>query len=160
MKRLLAGSIGLVWVATGSAALAADLPVYKAKPAPMVADPWSGFYVGANAGISVGRDHTLDQSPFGVPPGGFALTADFHHAPFGAIFGAQAGWNWHVAPAWVVGAEVDWQWSDQKDSACTYACLPAGPAGVPGVGPAGVLLSITDEQSLKWFGTARARIGG
>src|SRR6185437_6159513 len=63
----------------------------------------------------------------------------------------QAGWNWHVAPSWVLGAEADWQWSGQKDSVCTYACLPAG-------GP-GTLLSITDEQSLKWFGTARGRIG-
>src|SRR5262249_41819057 len=50
-----------------------------------------------------------------------------------------------------VGAEVDWQWSDQKDTVCTYACLPA--SAPPS------LLSITDEQSLKWFGTARARVG-
>jgi outer membrane immunogenic protein len=150
MSKLLVGSIGLALIATGSVALAADLPakpIYKATPAPMVADPWSGFYVGINGGLSVGRDHVIDTTPFpGLP-----LTADFRHAPFGGIFGAQAGWNWHVMPSWVVGAEADWQWSGQTDSVCTYACLPAG-------GPS-TLLSITDEQSLKWFGTARGRIG-
>src|SRR5262249_43109664 len=106
MNRLLAASIGLAWVATGSATLAAAMPakpVYKATPPPMAADPWSGFYVGLNGGLSVARDHTLDQTPFGVPPGGLALTADFRHSPFGAIFGAQAGWNWHALRSWVVG---------------------------------------------------------
>jgi outer membrane immunogenic protein len=128
--------------------MAADMaPVYKAQPAPIAVDIWNGFYGGFNAGGSVGRDRTRDLSPFpGLP-----LTADFHHAPAGAIFGVQAGWNWHVASSWVIGAEADWQWSDQRDSVCTYACLPAG-------GPSTVL-SITDEQSLKWFGTARGRVG-
>jgi outer membrane immunogenic protein len=150
MAKLLAGSIGLALIATGSVAIAADMPaqpVYKATPAPVVADPWNGFYVGINGGGSVGRDHTLDTTPFpGLP-----LAADFHHAPINGIFGVQAGWNWHVVPSWVLGVEADAQWSGQRDSVCTYACLPAG-------GP-GTLLSITDEQSVKWFGTARARAG-
>jgi outer membrane immunogenic protein len=153
MKNLLIRSVGLLGmisaggISAGSA-VAADLPpVYKARPAPVAADPWNGFYVGINAGGSVGRDHTLDGTPFpGLP-----LAADFHHSPFGGVFGAQVGWNWHVAPTWVIGAEADWQWSGQRDTVCTFACLPAG-------GP-GTLLSITDEQSLKWFGTARARVG-
>ncbi len=154
MKKLLAGSFGLMWVATGGAALAADLPakpVYKAMPAPAVADPWTGFYVGVNGGGSIGRNRTSDATV--VPPLPFPVFdfASFNHSPAGAIFGAQAGWNWHALPSFVLGVEADWQWSDQSETVCTYACLPASTP------PA--LLAINDEQSLKWFGTARGRIG-
>src|SRR5690242_12183052 len=111
MNKLLVGSVGLAWIATGSAAVAADLPakpVHKAPPAP-VADLWNGFYAGVNGGVSIARGHTVDTSPFpGLP-----LAADFHHASFGGIFGVQAGWNWHVVHAWVLGVEADWQWSGQ-----------------------------------------------
>jgi outer membrane immunogenic protein len=153
MKRLLTGSIGLVWIATGSAAFAADLtkPVYKATPAPMVADPWSGFYVGANAGIGLSRNPTNDTTTL---PGFIAPQFDtgiFSHAPYGGVFGLQAGWNWHAAPAVVLGVEADWQWQNGSETICTYACLPAS------LPPA--LLSITDQESMKWFGTARGRIG-
>jgi outer membrane immunogenic protein len=51
----------------------------------------------------------------------------------------------------VLGAEADWQWSLQKDSVCISECLPAAVAGT--------LVALTDEQTLKWFGTARARFG-
>jgi outer membrane immunogenic protein len=153
MKKPLAGTIGLVWIATGTAVLAADLPakpVYKAPPAPVV-DPWNGFYVGINAGGSISRNRTPDATV--VPGLQFPVfdVANFSHSPAGALFGAQAGWNWHASPFWVLGVEADWQWSGQSESICTYACLPASSP------PA--LLSITDEQSLKWFGTARGRIG-
>src|SRR5262249_37289202 len=92
MKRLLAGSIGLTWLATGSAVLAADLPVYKATPAPVVADPWTGFYVGINGGASISRNRTSDTTV--VPGLAFPVFdfANFSHAPAGAIFGAQGGW--------------------------------------------------------------------
>ncbi len=157
MKRLLVGSIGLVWIA-GGAALAADLPkaAYKAPPAaPVVADPWTGFYVGLNGGGSISRNRTSDTTvmPALAATTGFPVFdfANFSHSPAGAVFGAQGGWNWHALPSWVLGVEADWQWSDQSETVCTYACLPGS------FPPA--LLQINDEQSLKWFGTARGRIG-
>ena len=88
-------------------------------------------------------DPTNPNTLFGI--------ADFKHAAAGSIFGIQAGWNWHVAPAWVAGVEADVQKSWQSESACTYACLPTSTP------PA--LLSITDQQSLEWLGTARLRLG-
>ena len=153
MKKLLAASAGLFALVAGDSALAADLraaPAYKAPPL-VAPDIWNGFYVGLNAGGSVSRNRTTDQT--NVP--GFAAplfdNAIFSHSPAGAIFGAQAGWNWHASPSWVLGLEADWQWSGQSETVCTFACLPASGAGA--------LLSIVDDQSLKWFGTARGRIG-
>jgi outer membrane immunogenic protein len=153
MKGLRVRAIGLLIMLTGGAAMAADLPlkpVYKAAPAP-VADPWAGFYVGINGGGSISRNSTTDTTV--LPPLPFPVfdVANFSHSPAGAVFGAQGGWNWHAVPSFVLGVEADWQWSDQSETVCTYACLPAS------FPPA--LLQITDEQSLKWFGTARGRIG-
>jgi outer membrane immunogenic protein len=151
MKNLLMRSIGLVGLMSG-AAMAADVavPVYKAPP-PVVYDPWNGFYGGLNAGIGIGRNPTNDTTALpGLAAPQFG-TGIFNHAPQGGIFGLQAGWNWHAAPAWVLGVEADWQWSHRSDTVCTYACLPASTP------PA--LLSITDQETMKWFGTARGRIG-
>jgi len=87
VRWLIAASVGILTLAP-LGAQAADLPppvsgptVYRA-----VAN-WSGFYVGGNVGVGLARD----QSTFsfgGVP---FA-TADT--AVFGAVGGAQAGYNW------------------------------------------------------------------
>jgi outer membrane immunogenic protein len=158
MGTLLVRSIGLLGLLVGNAARAADMPmlykapppVYKA-PQPVSADMWSGFYVGLNAGGSVGQSRTTDTT---VLPGLFFPVFDFasfSHGPPGGVFGAQAGWNWHAAPSWVLGVEADWQWSGQSETVCTYACLPSSSPGA--------LLSVIDQQSLKWFATARGRIG-
>ncbi len=151
MKKLLVRSIALLGVLSAGGAMAADMaPFYKAPPAATV-DIWNGFYGGFNAGIGLSRNPTTDTTA--LP--GFAApqfsTGIFSHAPVSGVFGVQAGWNWHVAPSWVIGYETDFQWSGQSETVCTYACLPASTP------PA--LLSITDQELMKWFGTSRARIG-
>jgi outer membrane immunogenic protein len=146
--------IALLAALVGTTATAADMPVYKApisKAPPPVTDIWSGFYGGLNAGAGLARNPTNDTT---VLPGFIApqfATGLFTHAPAGVMFGLQAGWNWHVAPSWVLGVEADWQWSNRSETVCTYACLPASTP------PA--LLSITDQQSMPWLATARGRIG-
>jgi outer membrane immunogenic protein len=138
----------------GDAPMAADTPsaplYYKAPPA-VLANRWNGFYAGLNGGGALGRNPTTDTTF--LPANNFPVFGadSFTHAPISGIFGGQLGWNWHAAPSWVLGLEADAQWSGQSDSACVSACLPAG-------NPAS-LLSLTDEQSLKWFGTARGRVG-
>jgi outer membrane immunogenic protein len=154
MKKLLVGSIGVLAIMTSGIAHAADLsvaPLYKAPPPPVAASSWNGFYVGINGGGSLGRHGATDTT---VLPGlAFPVFGadSFTHSPVGAIFGIQLGWNWQVAPSFVLGVEADWQWSGQKETVCVSACLPA-------LGP-GALLSLSDEQSLKWLGTARLRAG-
>jgi len=146
-------------------ALAADYraPIYKAPPPPppVVEATWSGFYVGMDAGGSLGQHRTNDtgiyNGTFGV--GNVQLfNESFNHYLQGAILGAQAGYNWQLAPRWAAGVETDWQWSGQKDTACVFSC---GNTTVSFFGPggAGFNTSLTDEQRLRWFGTARARFG-
>ena len=152
MKRLLARCIGLLGIMSGGVAMAADMtaPVYKAPP-PVSADIWNGFYGGVNAGIGISHNRTNDTD---LAPGigsGVIGNDVFNHALVGGVFGAQVGWNWHVAPAWLLGVEADAQWSDRSESSCVSACLPG--AGFV------TLLSVTDDQSMKWLGTARARFG-
>ena len=104
-----------------------------------------------NGGASIGRNRTTDTTV--VPGLAFPVFGadSVSRAPFGGIFGGQVGFNWQAAPSWLLGVEADAQWSGQTDSACVSACLPAGAPGA--------LLSLTDEQKLTWFGTARGRIG-
>jgi len=129
--------------------MAADLPVrapaYKAAPLAAVWS-WSGLYVGIDGGYGFGND------PFSqtvVQPGG--TLASFEKsvvAPKGGFFGGQMGYNWQVGSI-VLGVEGDAQWSGQRDKACGLVCEAAVNA----------VESTTVEQKLKWFATARGRLG-
>src|SRR5262249_20702680 len=93
-----------LWDAAGPVpAGPAPAPVSKARPiykaAPIVEAPytWSGFYIGANVGHSVGRDASSLTSVFGpntsgIPPTGVPLQhEDFYLQPQGLIGGGQIG---------------------------------------------------------------------
>jgi outer membrane immunogenic protein len=122
-------------------ASAADMPV-KAPPAPAAAYDWTGFYIGANVGYSVGRNHA---SEILADSGGSPITSQsFTLAPAGWLGGGQIGYNWQAAPHWVLGVEADWQWTGGKDSVCISACL---------------VDFLTVEQRLRWLATLRARLG-
>jgi outer membrane immunogenic protein len=144
VRWLIAASITTVALAPFGA-LAADLPppVAAAVYAPPVAiraiANWGGFYVGGNVGVGLARD----QSTFsfgGVP---FATTDT---AVFGAVGGAQAGFNWQSG-ALVLGAEGDFDWSNLTGS-ISAQCATCG-----------AVTNASLEHDVDWFGTARARIG-
>ena len=127
-----------------SVAYAADLPtkapVYKA-PVAAPAYNWSGFYIGVNAGVSIGRDPTTQSNATtGVVLGSFNMS------PAGFVGGGQIGYNWQFAPNWVVGLEGDFQGTSQSDSSCIGNCSGGG-------------FHYTATQKLNWFATARARLG-
>jgi len=131
---------------------------YKAAPAQFAAYNWTGFYLGANVGVGVARDRTT--TPFNTfatatgTPSTLSAAETFTLAPLGAIGGGQVGYNWQMAPAWVLGLETDFQGSGQKDSAC-MACVFISPS--PG-GSSGAL-GTTYTQAIDWFGTLRGRLG-
>jgi outer membrane immunogenic protein len=165
--RLLPGVLAaLALSAPISAAVAADLrlPV-KAPPMPVVAPySWTGFYIGANAGYSWGRDpidvtssaRTRVFRAFGLPAE--TLISDVTVGPVplasgtadiqGGVLGGQAGYNWQSG-MWVFGLETDLQWTGQKGS--VQFCAPAGC-------PLGALTAVV-EHKLDWFGTFRGRAG-
>jgi outer membrane immunogenic protein len=143
-----AGASALLVVSASGAARAADLPM-KAAPVPAPVYSWTGFYVGLNAGYGLAED------PFSqtiTEPGVVTESSSINSrvTPNGAIAGGQVGYNYqsdHV----VYGVEGDFQWSGQRDTAgCGLECITGG-------GIAATLGSAA--QNIKWFGTARGRLG-
>jgi outer membrane immunogenic protein len=153
MKYLLAGVIGLFALASVDAARAADMPIKAAPPAP--AYSWTGFYIGVNGGYAwsdpavtfAGNDITTQTFTCG---GGFGSTcappASFNIN--GGLGGLQAGYNWQFNRNWLVGAEIDFDWSGLKGSGST----PNFPFG-------GAASNFQASQTINDFGTVRARFG-
>jgi outer membrane immunogenic protein len=160
MNKLLTAiaALGLI----GTPALAADMPVKAAPPAPAPVYNWTGWYVGGNVGASFGRVKTdINGEPVAVnissPPTiipGFAGSGVTE--PAGFIGGGQIGYNWQLSPIWVVGFEADFQGALEKDrnGFSNSFSIPIGPPGnVTGS-------EVTSYQTkIDWFGTVRGRIG-
>ena len=72
-------------------ARAADLPV-KALAAPALVYDWTGFYLGANVGVSAGVAPITQTSTFlPAPPGPPGINNQSTHNLFSAIGGGQIG---------------------------------------------------------------------
>ncbi|WP_412774291.1 outer membrane protein [Nitrobacter sp.] len=133
MKKIL---LGALLASTAMSAQAADLavkaPYYKAPVAPVY--DWTGFYLGVNAGLGLGRN----QNRIFGNGGGFSQ----YLAPFGALGGGQIGYNWQtnsfLGPL-VFGVEADIQGADMSDNRSNFP--------------------VPYNQTLDWFGTARGRVG-
>jgi outer membrane immunogenic protein len=91
MKKFLLSSVALLGLTVG--AVAADLPSRR-SPAPVVSSvpsfTWTGFYLGANAGIGWGAGGSNNA---------------------GFIGGGQAGFNYQMGSI-VIGGETDLQYAD------------------------------------------------
>jgi outer membrane immunogenic protein len=138
MKRILCLLSAIAAIAlTGSAASGADLGVRPAymPSLPPPAATWTGFYFGINGGFGGGQY----QYPGMV--GGVAGTAQLNSSGF--FGGGQAGFNWQLSPAWVIGVEADFDGADIEGIAKATTGFAAANAGT----------------TLDWFGTARGRAG-
>jgi len=94
---------------------------------------WSGFYAGvyAGAGVSQGR---ADAPDFSI------ATADIAGAGFTG--GVQAGYNWQISRAWVVGIEADFGWLGIDRSFQNWDSI-----------------FTTFGVKTDWYGTVRGRVG-
>jgi outer membrane immunogenic protein len=137
-----------------SAASAAELEVAPRAYAPPPPPPprvwsWSGFYMGVNGGYgSAGDDYTQSLVVFPAPINTFNSFGNNSINPKGGVFGGQAGFNFQTGPV-VWGVEGDLQWASQSATACGHLCLNAP----------GTTLGTAVYQKIKWFNTARARVG-
>ena len=142
MKKTIAvASLLFVFASTASAA---DMgaPVYKAPPPVAPAWSWTGFYIGVNAGGVIAHNpYTMSDATLGTTVGTGTMS------PAGFAGGGQIGYNYQFAPNWVIGVEGDFQGASGSDSACSGDCSSTGG------------FFFTAEQKLKWFATARARLG-
>jgi outer membrane immunogenic protein len=109
---------------------------------------WTGFYLGVNAGLGVGR--TPASLATTVPAAGTFESTRL--SPFGAIGGAQVGYNWQTNNFMgfgnvVFGLEADIQAAGLKDDrTCILLCGAVGPSAVI-------------DNKIDWFGTVRGRVG-
>jgi outer membrane immunogenic protein len=134
-------------------ARAADLPIpVKAAVWPDPVYNWTGFYLGANVGVSAGVTPITQTSTFvgALPPPG--VNNQSTHNLFGAIGGGQLGYNRQFG-RFVVGIEGDMQASGQRsDPSCLTFC------DFNFATPAAVQFD-TVQQRIPWFATVRPRVG-
>ena len=135
IKELFLASAAIVALPIGAAS-ASDLPVrMPVKAAPVVAPPfnWSGFYVGANAGLIRSKSSVSQVDTFGF------LFANDSTTSSGFIGGVQAGYNWQFSNV-VLGVEGD------VDFASVSRSVAIDPIN-------------THNSRLSALGTVRGRVG-
>ena len=136
----------------------APLSTYDAMAAAPPAVPiysWTGAYVGANVGYSIGNDRVFQSGNFPVQ-GLTTSAAGTSVTPKGVLGGGQIGYNWQGGRNWLVGFEADLQASSQKDSACgPLVCTTL----TPPQGTGSFIEFFTIQQQLDYFGTLRGRLG-
>ncbi len=136
MKKIL---LGVLLASTAMSAQAADLAPRPYTKAPVMAPvyDWTGFYLGVNAGVGLGRDRTTHDIP------GFSANSTYL-SPQGGLGGGQIGYNWQtnsfLGPL-VLGVEADIQGAGMDDNRTNL---------FPG---------FQYSQKLDWFGTVRGRVG-
>jgi high affinity Mn2+ porin len=153
VKKFLRRSAAIVVLGSGAAANAADLDAANAVPTP-AADPapvwagWSGFYIGAHAGIANGRSPWSATQPRGAP-----LTGAINlYQPVDAFDGSGShfggfggGYNYQFRSGLVAGIEIDLSVPGAVERTQNFASSQTG---------AGIY-----ADALKMSGTARARLG-
>jgi outer membrane immunogenic protein len=146
MKKILLGSVALIVMSVP--VLAADMPV-KVKPLPP-AWTWTGCYVGVNVGYGWANFHKSDINRFLFATGAFASShPDFSFSDDGALGGGQIGCNWQYGQ-WVWGLEADLQVTSIEARDRLSGLFNSPPSAI----------FFTEAGSaLRWFGTARARLG-
>jgi outer membrane immunogenic protein len=148
----------LILAGIASAALAGT-PVLAAQPLASPAFNWTGFYAGIDGGYAwqsarsvnfAGNDDLMRSiiagTGFGDPsqtPAGLASLS--LHGFAGGVF---AGYNWQLAPRWLIGIEADLSATGLKDTGSTTFTLVTPQTATIGA-----------RQELPWFATIRGRLG-
>jgi outer membrane immunogenic protein len=112
-RRLAWAFAAIISIGSLSNSIAADMAV-KAPPPVVEVYNWTGFYIGGN----IGGAFATDSTHFGItdPNNTLGLTGglvpiNFNSSPNSVIGGVQGGYNWQVAPTWLVGVEGDFSFT-------------------------------------------------
>ncbi len=155
-------------VAVASSAMAADLPSRKApepySPVPaMIAFSWTGFYIGANAGVGFNNGNNNNgYTSTGFPAGGngnpngniFNGSGNGSNASF--IGGGQLGYNYQFGSI-VLGVETDIQGIANGGGNRAGGVAPIQPGVVAGVVP--YAIGSNGNNMPSYIGTVRGRLG-
>ena len=143
-KNITLGAITALLLGT-TTALAADLAV-KAPP-PVEVYNWTGFYIGASAGGSLGFSDHVDRASSLSNTSGYNVK--------GGLVGGTLGYNWEVSNI-VVGFEGDASWVGERGTMPDVGANALANGFVdPGTGQS-LFSSFTNET---WLATARGRVG-
>lgn len=111
---------------------------------------WQGFYLGLHAGGSWGRG---DTTSVGLPltqPLNLKQTAT-PVSLAGFLAGPEAGYNFSINQALVVGIEADYSLTTTQGTGGTSPVPLTNGVSVPGF--------ISNTQNMEWLSTVRARLG-
>jgi outer membrane immunogenic protein len=126
-----------------------DSAIAIAAPPPPAQYNWTGFYLGASAGVRSSQTN-WELVDFAGPPIDGASEQSFHDVGFRG--GLYFGYNWQFAPRWVTGIEGDWGWGNKTTTQEGF--LP---------GASGVFFPIfpgdTVSVQTTWDASLRARLG-
>jgi outer membrane immunogenic protein len=161
IRRILLASAGAM--ALTGAALAADLRPPPPAPPPYWPLPWTGFYVGLNAGYEWSDNvsvHSVGLTNLFDPPGGVYQAAlvgvGTSYLPIstsGFIGGGQAGYNFQFPNNTVAGLEVDFQGIAGASSSATGSTFtPVGNGD-------SYSTALSAHNRLDYLGTLRGRYG-
>lgn len=136
-------------------AFASDLPSRMAPPAPYIPPPppppvftWTGFYIGANAGVAFGNGNNGSVTPYGftapAPGTGYVANGNSNSQFTG---GGQIGYNWQTGPL-VLGLEADFDYLGNNTNSVT----------VPGSATPPYFVAIHKNND-NFLGTVRGRLG-
>jgi high affinity Mn2+ porin len=158
VKKLLCQSLAVIALASGEAARAADSSATWYTKAPVKSDTtspstpasdWTGFYVGAHAGVASGYSAWSATQPGGAP--NLAGSLEFFRAfdvfdGSGSHFGGlTAGYNYMLPSRVVIGVEADVSFASTLDAGQSFTSPVVGAA--------------TYGDTVELFGTVRGRIG-
>jgi outer membrane immunogenic protein len=108
----------------------ARAPVVYLPPPPM----WNGGYVGGNLGVGLFDPRiSAEFAPFGTA--GISTSNEA-----GVVGGVHGGYNWQVAPQWVVGVEGDFDLTSLRASASGSRFISA-------------------STNVNWLSSVRGRVG-
>jgi outer membrane immunogenic protein len=155
---LLVGA-AIMALALGGHARAADMPLKAPIKAPAAVDPWSGLYIGGNAGYSWGNWDSTSTLGNNFPTGGggtiaTAFTNTASPDVKGWVAGGQVGYN-ALSGSWLYGVEVDAQATGQRADDAGGVSLSA----VLGNFITNVTQTKANEWKMPWFATIRGRLG-
>jgi outer membrane immunogenic protein len=134
-------ALQLLILTLGAGVAELALGAVLAAPAAAGTVTWTGVYVGADVG---GAWQSAPAWTY-FNPNNSALFTLSQGSELGAVGGLHGGYNWRLAPTWLIGVEGDMSWTSLSQT-----------RSVPTIGPGSfATMSATDD----WLASARGRVG-
>ena len=147
MRRSIVSAVAFASLVMSGSALAADLPLRRPPPPPLVAAwSWTGIYVGVHIGGGwFVKEQTL------TAPAPLTLINESNYSGSGILGGGQVGINYQMGP-WVIGAEAQFSGADLDARAgCGIASILNCRTNVDFIGTIAARAGFADGRTLYYL---------